>query len=71
VFRVLIVPVVCGAVLLTGCATPAGGSQEEAYQAKEYRTGSNLPSRDSRTVQTQSVDQTMKALTPTSPIRSQ
>jgi len=44
-----IVAVVC---LLNACATPAGGKEDEAYQPKEYRTGSNLPSRDSSRVQT-------------------
>lgn len=63
-----VVAVVC---LLNACATPSGGKEEEAYQPKEYRTGSNLPSRDSSRVQTISGSdiQDMRVLPATGPAK--
>ena len=34
------------AVVLAGCATPPEDPNAQPYEAKEYRTGSNIPVRD-------------------------
>jgi hypothetical protein len=75
IVRMLAVSVaIAGALVINGCATTSTANQEEANQVREYRTGSNLPSRDSSRVKTVSgaeVEQ-MRANTPaTGPIRSQ
>ena len=71
--RMSVVPIAsAGLLVLNGCATTSTSSEEEASQAKEYRTGSNLPSRDASRVRTVSgADmETMKTLPPTGPIRA-
>jgi PBP1b-binding outer membrane lipoprotein LpoB len=71
--RMLIASVaVSSALLLNGCATPSGEKEAEATQTKEYRTGSNLPSRDYGRVRTVGRDdvEAMRSLPPTTPIRS-
>jgi uncharacterized protein YceK len=73
IVRMLIVSVaVSSALLLNGCATTSGENEAEATQTKEYRTGSNLPSRDYGRIRTVGRDdvEAMRSLPPTGPIRS-
>ena len=74
IVRVLIVSVaVSSAFFMNGCATTSGENEAEASQTREYRTGSNLPSRDSarvRTVSGADVVETMKALPPPGGVRT-
>jgi outer membrane lipoprotein SlyB len=75
IVRMLAVSVaIAGALVVNGCATTSTGNEEEANQVREYRTGSNLPSRDSSRVKTISgsdVEQIRTNIPPTGPIRSQ
>ena len=75
IVRMLVVSAaIAGALLVNGCATTSTGNEEEAYQGKEIRTGSNLPSRDSSRVKAISgadVEQIRTNMPPTGPIRSQ
>ena len=74
IVRMLVVSVaIAGALLVSGCATTSTGNEEEANQGKEYRTGSNLPSRDSSRVKTISgadAEQMRTNMPTTGPIRS-
>jgi hypothetical protein len=73
--RMLVVSAaIAGALLVNGCATTSTGNEEEANQGREYRTGSNLPSRDSSRVKTISgadAEQIRSTMPTTGPIRSQ
>jgi hypothetical protein len=75
VVRMLVVSAaIAGTLLVNGCATTSTGNEEEAYQGKEIRTGSNLPSRDSSRVKTISgsdAEQIRATMPATGPIRSQ
>ena len=73
IVRMLIVSVaVSSAFLVNGCATTSSGNEAEASEAKEYRTGSNLPSRDYSRVRTTDRDgvEAMRSIAPAGPIRS-
>jgi len=73
IVRMLIVSVAAsGAFFVSGCATTSTGNEAEASETKEYRTGSNLPSRDYGRVRTADRDgvEAMRSLPSTGPIRS-
>jgi outer membrane murein-binding lipoprotein Lpp len=74
IVRMLIVSAaVSSALLMHGCATTSGENEADATQTREYRTGSNLPSRDYsrvRTTDRDGVEAMRSVVAPTGPIRS-
>ena len=73
IVRMLIVCVaVSSAFLVSGCATTSSGNEAEASETKEYRTGSNLPSRDYSRVRTTDRDgvEAMRSVAPVGTIRT-
>jgi hypothetical protein len=73
IVRMLIVSAAASsAFLMNGCATTSGESEADATQTKEYRTGSNLPSRDYSRVRATDRDgvEAMRSVAPAGAIRS-